>query len=245
MPIGYKKAYRSLQDEYAPFAQNIKKQMGTIAPWIQQQTSALDQAKINAFRDITSSANARGMVFGGVPVEEQMRFTGEKYLPALANLQRTGQEQKFGLVDMLNKLRLQRAGEARGIVSEGQRLAIARANQKSLADYRNAQLQMQAARMGGGGGGGGGYYGGGGGGGYTPQWQMNQAALSAVSGRWKPGADNYVNPKQWNALRNEWTRAGFKAYDFDTQFSNLINPAHFQYRELPQYSVSPSIRGQF
>jgi hypothetical protein len=69
-------------------------------------------------------------------------------------------------------------------------------------------------------------------------------ALLAVDSLWKPGADGYVNPKQWNEIRQAFMEAGYSGGSFDSEFGALINPAH-QRRgsKLPKYKGA-SIRDE-
>jgi len=61
-------------------------------------------------------------------------------------------------------------------------------------------------------------------------------ALLTIGQVWQPGKDGYVNPKQWNELRKAFMEAGYSGSAFNSEFGNLINPAH-QYRDsgLPKY----------
>lgn len=40
------------------------------------------------------------------------------------------------------------------------------------------------------------------------------------------GSDGYVSPENWNYARNKWREDGFSLTDFDSNFGDLINPAH-------------------
>lgn len=51
------------------------------------QIAGLDQAKNNAFRRIVGESQDRGALFSGFSPEQEARYTGETYLPALAKLQ--------------------------------------------------------------------------------------------------------------------------------------------------------------
>jgi hypothetical protein len=51
------------------------------------QVAGLEQAKTNAFSDITQEGQDKGMFFGGFAPDKQARYVGATYLPALAQLQ--------------------------------------------------------------------------------------------------------------------------------------------------------------
>lgn len=42
----------------------------------------------------------------------------------------------------------------------------------------------------------------------------------------KAGEDQYVSPEDFRTARNAWVSDGYAANDFDTQFSNFVNPNH-------------------
>lgn len=124
-PQTYDQAYGSLGSVYDPQVQAAQAQ---VAP----QMSALDQAKVNAFRDITSSANSKGMLFSGFAPDQQAQYIGTKYLPAVANLQ-------AATTNAVNKLNASRVSQAQDIVTKGQQAA-------NDAQYKNMQLQLEAQR---------------------------------------------------------------------------------------------------
>lgn len=54
----------------------------------------------------------------------------------------------------------------------------------------------------------------------------------------KAGTDKYVDPEDYKTARNAWVSDGFSAADFDTKFSNFINPSRspdygVKYKEKP------------
>jgi hypothetical protein len=119
-------------------------QLSAIPGKYQGQVAGLGVAQQNAFRDINTGANSKGMAFSGVPAAEQMRYTGEKYLPALAALQNQQNTETFQLqqaIAGLNSDQRLKAMETRS----GQ--------QKSLDQYlqaerdRQFQLQLQREQM--------------------------------------------------------------------------------------------------
>lgn len=145
--------YNQLESVYAPQRQTIEAQK----PLIEQQTAAskaaLEQAKINAFRDIGQQANRQGMFFSGFQPQEQATFIGTKYLPALANVETQAQQRKISLEDQLNKLKAAQMGEARSAYAA----QIAEQNRQREAELKRQQdLQIARMRMASRGGGGGG-----------------------------------------------------------------------------------------
>lgn len=78
--------YNQIAGIYDPQRAIIAQQRAALEPAMQSQISALEQAKINAYRDIGTTARARGMQFSGFSPEQEARYTGATYLPALANV---------------------------------------------------------------------------------------------------------------------------------------------------------------
>lgn len=65
------------------------------------QTSALGAQKDQAYQDITSQAQQRGLGFSGIPLGEQAKYNATTYAPALANLATSFNNQKGTLESAL------------------------------------------------------------------------------------------------------------------------------------------------
>lgn len=123
-----------LDPAYAP-SRNLYNQQLSVLPG--QQTAAiqgLDVAKQNAFRDVNTNANSKGLAFSGIPAAEQTRYVGEKYLPARAGVESDFQKQTFTLQQALASLEQERRLKATD-TQAGQ--------QKTLQDYLDAERQRQ------------------------------------------------------------------------------------------------------
>lgn len=136
----YQDAYNQLGSVYDPQTSSVNTQLAGLQPLQDAQQSGLDQAKVNAFRDITQGANAKGVMFSGVPIDQQAQYVGTKYLPAVANLKQTFANQRTTLLDKINQINAQRANQAQGIVSDAQKNA-------TDAAYKNTQLQLDYAKL--------------------------------------------------------------------------------------------------
>ena len=141
--------YANLASVYDPQRALVQQQIAALPAQYEGQKSALEQAKVNAFRDIGTAAQARGTFFSGFRPQEMARYTGEKYLPALANLSTQQQQATFNLQKALADVELAQRQAAttnlQNILNREQQQQ--RQFEQSLAAYRAA----------GGGGGGGGY----------------------------------------------------------------------------------------
>lgn len=124
---------QELEAAYAPQKKQYQEQISALPSYYQAQTAGLEQARQNAFQDIVRRANARGVVYSGAPIQEQQIYTGERYLPALANLSQQEGTQTFNLRQALNK------------IGETQRLAAEQIRQQEL-NREEAARQAEANR---------------------------------------------------------------------------------------------------
>ena len=87
--------------ELAPGAQgqlsNIDKRRGLIATNAEAQKSGLEAAKVKGFNTINNQMTGRGISFGGIAADEQAQYLAEKYLPAVAGVDMSVNEQNLGL----------------------------------------------------------------------------------------------------------------------------------------------------
>lgn len=139
---------RELDAFFAPSRKVINQQRKQIDPQINTQLAALDTQKENAFRDITRQANRRGVVFGGLPIEEQARYVGERFLPARAEVRGKGQEARNTLAAALADLEKEKGLLAQQIKqTELDREAAQRAAQQAAAAQQSA-IDAMFANMG-------------------------------------------------------------------------------------------------
>jgi len=87
-------------------------------------------------------ASSRGMSYSGMPIAEQSRYVGEKYLPAMAQLKQQQTQQQYGLQTNLNDIYSKRLTQAQGL--QQQELAREEAVRQAEADR---QAKLQAAQM--------------------------------------------------------------------------------------------------
>lgn len=137
--MDYQSAYDQLGAAYDPQIQQLNTQVAQLAPQQASQQASLDQAKVNAFKDITNTANAKGVLFSGVPIDQQATYTGTKYLPAVANLQTSFNNSKNLLQSQINALNSDRVKTAQGNVA-------AYIKNQADAQYKQAQLDLAAQR---------------------------------------------------------------------------------------------------
>lgn len=210
----YQDAYSQLGSVYDPQIQQVNTEMGQLQPQEDATLASLDQAKVNAFRDITQGANAKGVMFSGVPIDQQAQYVGTKYLPAVANTKTSFQNSRNSLIDKINQINAQRATQAQGIVSDAQKNA-------SDAAYKQAQLQLSYAKLNKSG---------------QPKAptaaQMKQADVNALYGQLSKltGRDGYIAPDAYAQGLKLWQSAGYTQKEYDQFFSGLRNPNNTHYR---------------
>jgi len=134
--------YNQLESVYAPQRAVLQQQ----APLIEQQAAAqrasLEQARQNAFRDITTAAGNRGMLFSGFTPAEQATYTGTKYLPALAGVEQTAAQRRLSLEQQLGQTKIAQQSQAQNILQK----QIQEENRAREAEL-NRQTRLQAAMI--------------------------------------------------------------------------------------------------
>lgn len=147
-----------LNSVYNPQKDVINSQIANLDPQMEAENKGLEAQKADSFSQITAGANRRGILFSGIPLQEQASYLGSSFLPAVANLKAKYAQQRFNLQDALAKITQDQYKTAYGL----------------QADELNREAAERAARAAGGGGGGIGGFGslaagGGGGGGAAPK----------------------------------------------------------------------------
>lgn len=130
--------YNQLAPIYEPQIASLKAQEASLAPQYQAQKSALEQARINAFRNISNTASARGMAFSGFTPEQEAQYTGTTYLPAMANLETQQLKSKQSLIDAINAANSERYAKAMGLSESAQQAEAANAAKIEAARIKAA-----------------------------------------------------------------------------------------------------------
>lgn len=182
---------QELNSVYDPQRQNYNAQIQSLDPAMQAEEKGLQQAKTDAFQDINTGANRRGLLFSGIPIDEQAKYTGAQFLPAVANLKSRYAQQRFNLQDALNNVNLEQRKYGQSLYNDEVSQDLAR---------------EAAARAGSGGGLGGFDFGGGGGsngqvlGDYTEQDIMKQSLADFLARQYK------AVPNATRAQQDNWVR---------------------------------------
>jgi len=131
----------TLDPVYNPQSAVLQGQLDALPGQQAADKAGLDATKNNAFSSIASDANAKGMAYSGLPIDEQAKYTGGTYLPAVANLSNTYASKSAGLQTSLAQVKTdemkqayttqqqqQAADDARAIADRAAAAAKAAAN---------------------------------------------------------------------------------------------------------------------
>ena len=203
----------SLQPGYQAQEEIFNRQIAAAPGQAQSRKSGLEATKVNAFRDINRGANASGNAFSGVPIEEQTRYLGEKYLPGLQAIdEETTQRQ-----DALSMALAQLGTEKRNLAlttRQGQEKArdeyIAREleyqRQREAEERERAFQRSQSAAK------------------DNRPVQARDEMAGLLSGN--AGGDGKVSPETYKRGKAQWVAQGFNAADYDTYFRSFVNESH-------------------
>ena len=95
---------KELDSVYSPQRDVYNQQIKALPGQQNAELAGLESAKEDSFGQIVQGANRRGVAFGGIPLEEQSKYLGSSYLPAVANLKNRFQQNKFNLQDALAQI---------------------------------------------------------------------------------------------------------------------------------------------
>ena len=123
----YNERITALGGLYQPQIQNIQQQISTLPQQYEAQKSSLQQAKENAFRDITKTAARGGMFYTGFTPREEARYLGTTYLPGLQQLSQQETTARQGLMGQITGLQAQQ--KAAGLSYLDQLAAYQRADE--------------------------------------------------------------------------------------------------------------------
>ncbi len=196
----YQTAYDQTASVYQPTIDTINSQINDLPNQENATLSSLDQAKVNAFRDINNSSNARGVMFSGVPIDQQAQYVGTKYLPAVAAAKTATTNAKNTLLGKINDINFQRSQQAQKTVEGAQAEAdkVAAANAKAATagpstSQKQATLQSDATAI--------------------------DKYLTPLRGR-----DGYLSPHDYNAALSAWVQDGYTKTQYEAIFGKYKNP---------------------
>lgn len=143
--------YNQLAPVYDPYRTLVNKQIADLAPQEEAALSGLEQARLNAFRDIGVTARGRGMQFSGFSPEQEARYTGATYLPALANVKGKYAEQRTALQNALADIYRNQYTQALGLYNTAEDRRQKQEQWQKEMDFKTQQAaldrQLQYAQL--------------------------------------------------------------------------------------------------
>lgn len=133
-----------LNAQYDPSRALIAKQQADLPGQETAAVAGLDAAKTNAFDTVRNNANAQGMLYSGTPINEQNKYIGATYMPALAGVKQNTQTQGYKLQEALlgvNQNQAERAGNT--LLTQQKNDAAAEADRQQLALKREEMASAQ------------------------------------------------------------------------------------------------------
>jgi hypothetical protein len=135
-----------LQGTYQPQIDTLRQRQSAIPDQINQNEQQLQAKQTQAFGDITDAARRRGLGFSGIPLSEQAKYTSTEFLPALAKLRQSGQDQAMSLEDAINGVLERRNTLAQQLVSQSQQQDLQeRQFQEQIRQFNEQQKAAAAA----------------------------------------------------------------------------------------------------
>lgn len=146
MPRALKDILTELDTVYNPQRETYNTQLQAVDPQLQAEQQGLEAQKRDAFDQITTAANRRGLFYSGLPIAEEQRYTGQQFLPAIANLRAKYASQRFGLQDAIAKLTADQYNQAYGVQQKERELEE---EQRQFNERLAAQRASSAGGVGG------------------------------------------------------------------------------------------------
>lgn len=128
----------SLDAGYAPSRALIQQQIDALPAQQDAQQQGLQAQASQSYDDITNAARDKGIGFSGIPISEQAKYNATTFLPAVANLKTSTNNQKTSLLDALNQSNLTEQNAGQSILAhqqdlDAQNAATAAANKQAEA----------------------------------------------------------------------------------------------------------------
>lgn len=229
----------------------INKRRENIAQQTQAQQKGLEYAKTNSFNQINNQMTGRGLSFSTIGADDMSRYLGEKYLPALAQLEASQNEQNLNLDNQVAQIqsdtfdkaynaRQQQIGalntwnlQERNIENTNYQNDLDRNLKRELQSQQIAATARENAlnraataasyRVASSGSGSSRSSSGGGG---SSQNNVVSSVNSFLSSR--TGRDGHVSPSDWQTAKVQWMQAGGSPSSFTSAFATYINRSHYQ-----------------
>lgn len=209
---------QAIKDIYSPQEKFIQDQIAALPAQYEPQKASIEQAKVNAFKDISKEAFKRGRFFGGFQPAEQARYLGEKYLPGLQQLTLSQQEAQRGLLGKSIELGAKKATDILSFLETRRKEqdALAAEQRGYVQQEKLANISAAATRSGN----------------TTNPKEQRVADIGAATSflRSVAGGDKYVHQQDYQQAKDLWANMGYNSAEFDSLFKSFRNPANNQYK---------------
>lgn len=98
---------RELDASYSPQRQSIQERLNALPAQADAEIKGLEGQQTQAFDSILAGARGRGLGFSGIPIAEQAQYTSSQFLPAVARVRQSQNENRLSLSDALNNIGLE------------------------------------------------------------------------------------------------------------------------------------------
>lgn len=115
MARGLDEIIRELDASYNPQRQSINERLNALPAQADAEIKGLEGQQTQAFDSILAGARGRGLGFSGIPIAEQAQYTSSQFLPAVARVRQSQNENRRSLADALNNIGLEQNKFAQSI----------------------------------------------------------------------------------------------------------------------------------
>jgi hypothetical protein len=139
----YQQIYDELGSVYNPQVDLVRQRQNAIPGQMAAEEQGLQAKQTQAYGDIVDGARRRGLGFSGIPLQEQAKYSATEYMPALARLHQSGQEQATSLEEAILGIQEKRSQQAQGNYQYETTLA----ENRRQFDEQQAMARSEAARQ--------------------------------------------------------------------------------------------------
>ena len=131
-----------LNQAYQPQVDILNTERGGLGAKYDSQRTALDAQKVHGFNTINDNANAKGMAFSGIPMNEQANYLSTQYLPGMQKLTTQQNEDDLALQKSLASINSEKVLKATDLRRQQQT-----AYETYLENERQRAFQAEQARL--------------------------------------------------------------------------------------------------
>lgn len=131
-----------LNQAYQPQVDILNTERGGLGAKYDSQRTALDAQKVHGFNTINDNANAKGLAFSGIPMDEQANYLSTQYLPGMQKLTTQQNEDDLALQKSLASINSEKVLKATDLRRQQQT-----AYETYLENERQRAFQAEQSRL--------------------------------------------------------------------------------------------------